>query len=281
MFGYIVANKGALNEQQLERYRGCYCGLCWALKERHSMLCRLTLNFDMTFLIIMLSSMYEPESENGAASCVVHPTKKHPYWKNEFSGYAADMNISLAYYNCVDDWKDDKDLVKLLQSKILKSHFERVKDSYPRQVKAIEDSMKSISELEASGNKNPDAASNCFGELMGELFVYHEDMFASGFRAFGQSLGRFIYMMDACVDLEKDKKHGSYNPLLLLDEEPDDEQILLTLKVLIGDCTGKFEKLPLVQDVDIMRNVLYSGVWARYAQKKQKQEEKRGTKDDK
>jgi len=273
MFGYIVANKGALTQAQLERYRGCYCGLCWALKERHGTLCRLTLNYDMTFLVMLLTSMYEPESKSGESSCMVHPAQKHSYWKNEFTDYAADMNVALAYYNCIDDWKDDKDFVKLVQSNVLKSHYAKAAERYPRQTKAIEDCLQEISQIEKENNPDPDAAANCFGVLMGEMFVFNEDMFSGKFRAFGQSLGRFIYMMDACVDYEKDKKHGSYNPLVFLERDGfDDEQTLKMLKILIGECTAEFEKLPLLEDIDIMRNVLYSGVWTQYAQKMEKSE---------
>jgi hypothetical protein len=109
---------------------------------------------------------------------------------------------------------------------------------------------------------------------MGELFVYRDDEWADYFRRFGQALGRFIYMMDACVDLSKDKKHGRYNPLIAMGREnitEEDKRDILTM--LIGECAGEFEKLPLIQDVDIMRNILYSGVWSQYEQAKSKKGE--------
>ncbi len=34
--------------------------------------------------------------------------------------------------------------------------------------------------------------------------------------------------------------------------------------MLIGECAAEFEKLPLLQDVEIMRSILYSGVWMQY-----------------
>ena len=72
-------------------------------------------------------------------------------------------------------------------------------------------------------------------------------------------------MMDACVDLEKDKKHGQYNPFLSLGRESlTDPEIKAILEMLIGECAAAFEKLPIVQDVGILRNILYSGVWTRY-----------------
>jgi len=34
--------------------------------------------------------------------------------------------------------------------------------------------------------------------------------------------------------------------------------------MLIGECALNFEKLPLIEDIDIMRNILYSGVWTKF-----------------
>lgn len=267
MFGYIEANPKALSQEQLVRYRGCYCGLCRTLKERHGQLSRITLTFDMTFLVMILSSMYEPEEQGGEGRCFIHPAKKRAYWMNRFSDYAADLNVALAYHNCLDDWKDDKNLVRYSQAKLLKSHYEEIAARWPRQCQAMEKCMAELGRIESEGSPDPDAAANCFGELMGELFVCVEDsLWGEKLRSFGQALGRFIYMMDACVDLEKDVRHGRYNPLSAMGKEDlTEEEKRVILKVLIGECTRVFELLPLLQDVDILRNVLYSGVWNQYA----------------
>lgn len=45
-------------------------------------------------------------------------------------------------------------------------------------------------------------------------------------------------------------------------------QALFTLH--LGECALEFEKLPLVEDADILRNIIYSGVWTRYEAQKQK-----------
>ena len=48
---------------------------------------------------------------------------------------------------------------------------------------------------------------------MEELFVLKQDRWEPYLRKFGFFLGKFIYIMDAYDDLEKDLKNGSYNPL--------------------------------------------------------------------
>ena len=75
MFGYLVAEPGLLTEEELGRYRACYCGLCRSLRERHGRLARLSLTYDMTFLVLLLSSLYEPEETGGEGTCIAHPIR--------------------------------------------------------------------------------------------------------------------------------------------------------------------------------------------------------------
>ena len=87
MFGYVVANKAGLSEQQLARYRAFYCGLCRALRTRCGQLGRMTLTYDMAFLVMLLSSLYEPETRTGANRCVPHPKTPQHWLQNEFTEY--------------------------------------------------------------------------------------------------------------------------------------------------------------------------------------------------
>ncbi|MEG1996803.1 MAG: DUF5685 family protein, partial [Clostridiales bacterium] len=252
MFGYIVANREALTESETQRYRACYCGLCRSLKQRHGRLSRLTLSYDMTFTVLLLSSLYEPESCRGIERCVAHPMHEHGYWQNNFTDYAADMNIALSYHKCLDDWYDEHKLPEYFSAKMLFPHYQQVLHQYPRQCQTIEKNLQRLMELEKKNCANPDLMAGIFGDLMGELFVYREDHWAGILRNLGQKLGVFIYMMDACVDLDKDRKKGLYNPLLALgDDVAADYSDLLS--ILMGDCALEFEKLPLMQDIGVLR----------------------------
>lgn len=266
MFGYIMADRGSLSTEECSRYGGCYCGLCKALGKRHGFPGRCTLNYDMTFLVLVLSSLYEPEEECGVGRCPVHPMKKRPYWSSEYTDYAADLNLLLAWYNCMDDWEDEKKLSRLILAKCLGGKVKKLKAQYPRQTKAITDGLALLHQYESGEQANADLAANAFGDLMGELFVpWEQDYWAKDLRALGQGLGRFIYILDACMDLEEDRKKGLPNPLLALNPEErtrDGDYDLLTM--LLGDASRSFEHMPLVQDVHLMRNILYSGLWQKY-----------------
>ena len=279
MFGYVIANSESLSEEDKARYKSVYCGLCRALKERHGQFGRLTLNYDMSFLILVLSSLYEPEMSKGEERCAVHPCHEHCFASSEITDYAADMNVALAYLNQMDNWHDDKNVLSLLFARILRKKYLAVKERYPRQCEAMERCISGLSELEKSGEQNPDAGAKLFGELMGEVFVLREDRWAPALRAMAASLGQFIYISDAVTDLPKDTKKHRYNPLSALKKAGrSDLYFKDILTMLIGNCTMDFEKLPLVEDVSIMRNILYSGVWTRYELAQAKKSKQKGEK---
>lgn len=265
MFGYVAARAELLTEEQRKRYNACYCGLCHSLRERHGSFARLTLTYDMTFLIMVLESLYEPSEHDEKARCPAHPAKPRPYWRSEITDYAADMNMALAYLNCIDDWKDDRRLLSLGEAQLMKKSYEQIKLRYPRQCAAIEKSIAELTEIEKTWKPMPDEASRCFGALMAELFVYKEDFFEKYLRGLGMALGQFIYIMDACIDLKDDKRYYKYNPLKELYGRCDEmERFRDILQMLLGDCVKNFEMLPIVQDADIIRNVLCFGVWTKF-----------------
>ena len=275
MFGYITPALDALTEEQRKRYRACYCGLCRTLKERYGDMGRLTLSNDMTFLFMLLSSLYEPEEKTGEARCALHPLKPKGYMQNEFADYCADMNIALAYHKGLDDWTDDHSLTGRAQAKLLTKAYRQVEERYPEKCKAIEACLQAIGCLEAEGNLQPDGPANLTARMLGMIFRVREDEWSDTMWEVGESLGRFIYLMDAYDDLPGDLRRKRYNPLKEYAGQEDYEAFCKdSLTLLAGEATEAFETLPLVQDIDILRNVLYAGVWMRYEARQRKKKDK-------
>ena len=128
MFGYIRINPEALPEESLTRYRAFYCGLCQALGERHGAAARMALTYDLTFLAVFLSSLYEPEESHTTGRCLPHPVKALPRIRTRVTDYAADMTIALTYHKCQDDWADDHRLPAKAFASLLKKRYEAVLD---------------------------------------------------------------------------------------------------------------------------------------------------------
>ena len=262
MFGYVICNKQGLSKDELARYQGFYCGLCRALRKRFGQFERLSLSYDMTFLALFLASLYEPEEEKVIFRCPVHPLQRKNRIDNKFIDYAADMTVILAYHKAIDDWDDEKKKISYHYSKILLKSYHSVKLQYPRQCKAVEDCLKEMKEIEKNPMSTADDAVNCCGRLMQELFVYKEDFWGNSLRSFGFELSKFIYLMDATIDYKKDLKSGNYNPLIRMNKKPCEMEPILSMT--IGNATQIFEQMPFIQDENLIRNVLYGGVWQKY-----------------
>ena len=267
MFGYLTAQTELLTPEQLARYRACYCGLCRSLKDRHGQLGRLTLNYDMCFLVLLLDSLDEPELRQGEEPCIAHPRTARAWQRTENSDYAADLTVALAYNKCLDDWHDDASPLALAETAALKRSYRKVQALWPRQCEAIEQGLRALGELEKNGEADPDAAAACFGALMAELFVRREDRWAPQLRSLGGALGRFIYILDACMDLDKDALLGRYNPLRRRYGMNNAAAFRDILKMLLGDAVRAFDTLPLVQDAGLMQNILCAGLWAAFDKK--------------
>ena len=122
-------------------------------------------------------------------------------------------------------------------------------------------------QLEAENCPNPDLPAGCFGRLLGELFVYKEDLWADNLRNMGDALGRYIYLADGAMDYRRDNKRKQYNPFLAMDTGENHAKWENWLVLAMGRCTDYYERLPLVQDKHILDNILYSGIWIAYRAK--------------
>ena len=257
MFGLVTANWKELTKEQQQRYGGVYCGICLRIREQSGQLQR------MAFLALLLMSLYEPEEESGPLRCGLHPLRKRSWVDNEYIRYAADMNVALAYYHFLDDWNDDGKYSAKKLAAVFGKSLPRIEETYPRQCAAIKSAIRELSELEKINCANPDEPAHTFGKLLAELMVYKPDLWETELRTLGDALGRFIYLLDAAVDYDKDKKKGKYNPYLAMGMEKDwprwEEYLINTM----GAAAEHFEMLPLVQDKGLLDNILYSGVWVK------------------
>ena len=271
MFGYLRVCQDELKIKDFKSYRAWYCGLCEALRTRHGQLSRFSLTYDMTFLLLLLQGLYEEKEVCEEKRCLPHPLKKHPVRQSEITAYAADMNVLLAYYDLLDDWQDEKKLSGLILSKGMERTFKKTGEAYERQSAAIERYLKALQACEREKNKNLDLAAGLTGELMGEIFVYREDAFAPALRRLGFYLGKFIYLMDAYEDIGSDIEKGSYNPFVTWYREADfDSRAKGLLTMIAADAAKSFEKLPIEENLDILRNILYCGMWSPTGTKKKR-----------
>ncbi len=279
MFGYITANIAELKVKDYHKYRSYYCGVCKGLRKEYGLLGRMTLTYDLTFLEILLTGLYEPETKQEFCRCVAHPFKKHLESTNEITRYAADMNLLLSYYQCLDDWQDEKKWMKKLMSMLISGKAKKAIRKYPEKAAFIEKELNAIYEAQKRDSENLDEAAGHFGKIMEELFLWKKDEWEQPLRCMGFFLGKYIYLVDAYEDIESDVKEDQYNPFKKwYGREDFDRQCEMILTMMLSECTKAFELLPIIQETDILRNILYSGAWTRFELSKKKKTERESAK---
>ena len=266
MFGFVVANPEKLNEEQRAHYRAVYCGLCRALGKEHGFIDRLTLTYDLAFLILVLSAATGEPYEELTGRCPIHPGR-HRYAVNRYTSYAADMNIALSYYKFLDDKQDDGSVTASVKAAVFQKEALAAAAKYPVQCKAITDCLDRLSAAEKADVLMPDIPAGIFGGLMGALFAVEGAAQKDALYDFGCALGKAVYVMDAAVDLKKDIRRGQYNPLIMCRRD----EIKTILDILMADVMEQYKKLTVAQDAALIENVLYSGVWTVYANRMRKE----------
>lgn len=265
MLGVMTIRKDEMKFREFDRYRGYYCGLCRAIGKRCGSVCRLALSYEMTFLALVQTSLYEPETQSRMRRCGLHPVHKRLMLSNEAIDYCADLSALISYYDLRDGWEDERRVDRLAESALLKKAAKKAGERLPRQKAAVEKYVAALHEIENRNDQNLDAAANLTGDMLAELYVMREDVYAKDLRELGYYLGKFIYLCDCYEDIERDIKKGSYNPLIA---RSANETFAADCEQMLSDMMARaamaFERLPLIEDAEIMRNILYSGIWLRF-----------------
>ncbi|MGG7177524.1 DUF5685 family protein [Clostridium paraputrificum] len=283
MFGYVIPLKAELKLREFNLFRGYYCGLCFSIKKHFGNLPRMALNYDMTFLALLLDGLNPEEMKVEIKRCAAHPLKKKAVvLDNKAISYAANMNISLVYFKLLDDVNDDKDL----KSKSLALALSPYKRKFTSSVNTINDIIKEnlnkLSILEESKNfTSIDEICDPFSIIVGkilELYPYEiindSEETRENLYNLGYALGKWIYLVDALDDLEEDMAKNKFNPINYLynDENKSYEEFIVLIKdrlefsILNCACNCKefLAKIELERNRDILDNIINLGMMDKY-----------------
>lgn len=277
MFGYVTVNRPELKVRDLELYRSYYCGLCAELHRRYGRKGQLLLSYDCTFIILLLTGLYEPDENVSMKRCIVHPAVVHRETSDRFTGYAADMNVLLGYMKAVDDWQDEKKDRARIMASLLRKDYLKLREKYPEQERAVRLNMQKLHREEKKLKEmktditgallQVDRMAGYSGEFLAQICAPEKDMWSDSLKKTGFYLGKFIYLIDAYDDMEKDRREGNANVLVYLSSVMTggfDDKVKEMLLDTAACCCRAFERLPIVKDAALLRNILYSGIWTRF-----------------
>lgn len=221
MFGYLQIHKDELKVKEYEAYKSVYCGLCKQLGRDYSVFARFILSYDCTFYAILLMSLKRSCTGFKDGRCRFNPLKKCKYAQSKDDSYskASALSVISAYYKLIDDITDSgffKGLVYRLIKPVFRRWQKKAAKRYPKLDKIVEDMLKSQLEVEKSGKTDIDSAAHPTAVMISETAALeaNSDSQCRVLKEFGYHIGRWVYLIDAADDYEKDKKHNSFNPFV-------------------------------------------------------------------
>ena len=217
MFGYVRPPLEELPQEEYLRFRKLYCGLCHTLEERYGQAARFVLNFDFTFLAILL---WSGEESVDAARCYASPLRKREYQKSAPSlSLAADESVILAYWQLQDGVNDHGALSGLpyrAGAGALRSAYEKAAALRPEFDESVRRQLQILERLERESCSSIDQAADAFAVLLSCAAEEVENgIHRRVLRQMLYHLGRWVYLVDAADDLAKDAAAGNYNPVAL------------------------------------------------------------------
>lgn len=278
MFGYVTVYEKLVNEADFAVFKEYYCGLCKAMGRNCSQLTRFGLSYDITFLALVLSSLDGTESEKEYRSCIAHPFKKRNYVVNDAAvNYAADMGVLLDYYKLLDDWNDERSLKALAGILLFRIGKNRAFARNKEKSRLINEYLKKLSSLEADMSDSVDECADCFAKILEELFT-PDFITDSGqtkvLKWFGYNIGRWIYVIDAVNDMEKDHKSGEYNPFNVNYSGGDYREYAnkiraekeFTLTYTLSNAAAAFDLLEIKRNKTLLEGIIYDCLKTKQAQ---------------
>lgn len=272
MFGYIKAVRAELRVREYDYYRASYCGLCRAMGRCTGQCSRLLLSYDFAFLVNVRMALLDIKPTFRRRRCLVHPFRPRVMMeRNGQLDYAAHAAAILAYEKCRDDVADERGFARLgarLRCLLLHGAYRRARRSYPELARSVRACIERLGKKEAECRPSVDEVAAIFGDLM-------EQIMATGLegereriaRHIGRQVGRFIYIVDAADDLDRDKKKNRFNPFLLLyggefaERERQDTEVALLAS--LADLEEAFDLLDNTGDITrraVLENILYLGM---------------------
>lgn len=222
MFGYVKPNVPELKMRENQYYRAAYCGLCHAMQREMGFLSRMTLSYDITFLLLLRLAVSGERPDFERKRCFAHPAKKRlTMLDNASLRYCANVGVLLARHKMSDDVSDEKILKKMCSAFLrlmISPAYKRAERAYAELNSEILAKLEELHRLEREGLRSADRPARIFGELMASVASY--GLADEGKRriasSVGMQMGRWVYLIDALDDMEEDRKNGCYNPFLLL-----------------------------------------------------------------
>lgn len=272
MLGYVKAYKPNLKMSEYELYRGVYCSLCKNLGRRYSPLAQIFLSFDFTLAALITLALRDEKCRFLHSRCPYNPAKKCLKCADaSLLDSCADAVIITVYYKLLDNLHD-----KGIKDKILAALVFPVVALMHKKAKRLSPETDSITKAAIEKQSIAEKKNAAIDEVAEPSARALADIFSLGLdgdeklivSTLGYMVGRFVYILDAVDDLEKDVKSGNFNPFTgeisdfgnSLERQSFAEKAQQMLNLTQSEAVAAFDLLETRRFGSIISNIVYEGL---------------------
>ena len=269
MFGYVRADTPYLYIKDETLYRAMYCGVCKGIAKTCGNAARMGLSYDVTFLSVILHNIAGVDVKIEKQHCFTHCIRSRQMAEvDELTKQLGALNTLLAYYKYTDDIEDgDGGRGKRLW---FKKGFKRAKAKYPEIEKIVRENLAKQAKIEKAKTDSLDRAADATANMLAEVSDYVlEDKATPNTRTLFYMVGKWIYLIDALDDYDKDKKKGAYNPFIEAYRAPSREELVkgkagkeieFVFHSIFFDIRENLSKISFRFNRDLSDNILLRGL---------------------
>ena len=271
MFGYIKPDNPYLYLKDETLYKALYCGICKSIGKTCGQRARFTLSYDLAFMNAIAHNVMGKDVVINKETCVAHPIKKRPVAEpDEISNMLACVNVILAYYKVKDDIFDEKK--GGIKSSFITKGYKRAKARFPKIDGIVKSGYEKLLVLEKQNVDSIDIVSDCFAEMMKEISneVFCEFATDSTNELF-YALGKWVYLIDALDDYDKDIKKKNFNVFYNSYKNSDyvsliaehKEDICFIFNGIFSQIINNYKNVKTKYNTDLVVNILSRGIPAK------------------
>ena len=278
LFGYIRPKVSELKVREYDQYKGIYCSLCKHMGKEYGIASRFALSYDSTFLVLMMIGLEEKCTPFKNGKCVFNPLKKCTYCVggDRHFKFASALTVMMTYQKIRDDIADSGFGGKLkayLLLPLVSGANKKAAKNYPELKRVLDETIATQTMVEKQENPCIDACAEPTAQMLSKTFgmIQPEDpALTRVLQNFGYYLGKWVYIMDAADDLEKDIKADEFNPFVLrlnLTKESTSKEVKKakaycneSLNAVLSQVIGSLNLMDINHFEPIINNIIFEGL---------------------
>ncbi len=268
MFGYLNITKKA-EDGQRGLWQTFMCGLCFSTKKLFGNIPRTFISNDVNFFNVLFHSVEQVDVQLEHSRCFSHPIKKRPILKmTDLTDKLAVANVLLSYWNIYDDVVDGGGANKRAALAFCKKAYLRAKKIWKQLDTTLRTRYEELRKLEKENCQSLDRVAHSFALLsqdfcrltLGEKSCDYVETLC-------YNVGKWIYLVDALDDVEKDLKKRNYNPFVscygvnsVVELTAHKEDITFLMYAVLNRIAQSFNDLNLSKYVCLLKDVLFESI---------------------